>query len=599
MKTTCQGLIIAAFFIVGSTPSAAQENFEAAYNRLKTKIESELRQPPASINDLDLYLSWMVTKAKDRDECEKLSYKAGKEGNPYWERKFFDLSDEADNSGEDTKSDAMFKLMRIDDRLGGLGGYQQACYAAGPFVGEKIYNTAVENGYITDDIRERARCMMRYATNDLEANWLYANHEAFLGHYDKEGLQVGPEGDFSSACMRRGEFTTTTQGDPLPPADVAMKMIQPVRDICKFYGLDPEFNDATDLMVQYLKEKKVLCLWPEEGHQWYIDLAQQYELDKVKEYMEGFYATINGKIEKEKDGEKQPVPNAEVRFLAPDDNRTWTTRTDEAGNYRIEDVILHKSCSPFILSAEGEDCNKEEEVQGPLEEPDKSYELEKNLLLECEDGGFSGTISMYETMGAGEDQSLLAALTPGGEYNISKNWIIDLSFKPVGTTSKLLNYKVERATLMSFSDEYAQTMFRMEREGRRIEGRARETAEARGRSLSAAECDLRLIVDTVNGKYWLKGEINVEGIEIKGTDEVDIKVKPVNKEVDEDAEGTTGIDEEIEISGTFTTVNPGNLPEELKGTKDLLKDLPEEFREFMEDLGGAQTILMSWDLRKK
>jgi hypothetical protein len=541
----------------------------------------------------------MVTKAKDRDECEKLSYKAGKEGNPYWERKFFDLSDEADNSGEDTKSDAMFKLMRIDDRLGGLGGYQQACYAAGPFVGEKIYNTAVENGYITDDIRERARCMMRYATNDLEANWLYANHEAFLGHYDKEGLQVGPEGDFSSACMRRGEFTTTTQGDPLPPADVAMKMIQPVRDICKFYGLDPEFNDATDLMVQYLKEKKVLCLWPEEGHQWYIDLAQQYELDKVKEYMEGFYATINGKIEKEKDGEKQPVPNAEVRFLAPDDNRTWTTRTDEAGNYRIEDVILHKSCSPFILSAEGEGCNKEEEVQGPLEEPDKSYELEKNLLLECEDGGFSGTISMYETMGAGEDQSLLAALTPGGEYNISKNWIIDLSFKPVGTTSKLLNYKVERATLMSFSDEYAQTMFRMEREGRRIEGRARETAEARGRSLSAAECDLRLIVDTVNGKYWLKGEINVEGIEIKGTDEVDIKVKPVNKEVDEDAEGTTGIDEEIEISGTFTTVNPCNLPEELKGTKDLLKDLPEEFREFMEDLGGAQTILMSWDLRKK
>ncbi len=33
---------------------------------------------------------------------------------------------------------------------------------------------------------------------------------------------------------------------------------------------------------------------------------------------------------------------------------------------------------------------------------------------------------------------------------------------------------------MSFSDEYAQTMFRMEREGRRIEGRARETAEAGG-----------------------------------------------------------------------------------------------------------------------
>ena len=89
------------------------------------------------------------------------------------------------------------------------------------------------------------------------------------------------------------------------------------------------------------------------------------------------------------------------------------------------------------------------------------------------------------------------------------------------------------------------------------------------------------------------------GIEIKGTDEVDIKVKPIDKEIDEEAEGTTGIDEEIEISGTFTAANPGKLPEELKGTRDLLKDVPEEFREFMEDLGGAQTILINWNLYRK
>ena len=589
-------LIIIISLTVFSISSVAQEDFETAYNRLKSKIQSELRQPPASNNDLDLYLSWMVIKAKDRDECEKLSYKAGKDGNPYWERKFFDLSDEADNSGEDTKSDAMFKLMRLDDRSGNPGGYRQACYAAGPHVGERIYTTAIENGYITDDIRERARCMMRYATNDLEANWLYSNHESFLGHYDPEGFQVGPEGDWSITCMRRGEFTTTSQGDPFQPSDKAMKMVDEVRSICKFYGLDPEFNDATDLMVQYIKEKKVLCLMPEEGHQWYMDLAQQYELDRAKEYMEGFYATIKGKIEKKKDGEVQPVPNAVVKFLAPDDNRTWTTNSDQDGKYIIEGVILHKSCSPFILSATGDGCDKEEEVQGPMEEPDKSYELERNMVLDCEDSGFSGTISMYETMGAGENQSLLAALTPGGEYSISKNWLIALSFIPSGTNSELLNYKIDRATLMSFSDELAQTMFRMEREGRRIEGRVVETAEAGGRSLSPSECDLRLIIDTVSGKYWVKGEIHVEGIEIKGTDEVDIKVKPINKEIDEEAEGTTGIDEEIEISGTFTTVRSGDLPEELNGTKDLLKDVPEEFRELMEDLGGAQTQLLNWNL---
>ncbi|MRR22059.1 carboxypeptidase regulatory-like domain-containing protein [bacterium] len=592
-------LAIITLLTLFSFQAVAQEDYETVYNRLKIKIESELPQPPISTSDLNLYLSWMVIKAKDRDECEKLSYKAGREGNPYWERKFFDLSDEADNSGEHTKSDAMFKLMSLDDNPGDPGGYQQACYAAGPLVGERIYTTAIENGYITDDIRERARCMMRYATNDLEANWLYSNHESFLGYYDAEGFQVMPKGDWNVLCMRRGEFTTTSQGDPLPPADNAMKMVQPVRDICKFYGLDPEFNDATDLMVQYLKEKKVLCLWPEEGHQWYMDLAQQYELDRAKEYMEGFYATIKGKIEKKKDGEVQLVPNAEVKFLSPDDNRTWTTNSDQNGNYRIEGVILHKSCSPFILSASGEGCDKEEQVQGPLEEPDKNYELERNLVLDCEESGFSGTISMYETMGAGENQSLLAALTPGGEYNISKNWMIELSFKPVIKASKLLNYSVERAVLMSFSDEYAQTMFRMEREGRRIEGRVREKAEAGGRSLSPSECNLRLIIDTLSGQYWIRGEITVSGIEIKGKDEMDIKVKPVNEEIDEEAEGTTGIDEEVEISGTFTAANAGRLPEELKGTRDLLKEVPEEFREFLEDMGGAQTILINWNLYRK
>jgi hypothetical protein len=578
----------------------AQEDLETLFNRLNKKIESEILQPVwPEVTQFENYLKWMQIKAADRDRAKEYARLAEKEGNPYWQNKFIWLSEHAQWSGECTIRYATDKFMDPEDhRTNRPVGWGQACYRAGPHLGERLYMKAIENGFRTDDVLDAVECLLRYATNDLEASYLYIDQESFLGSYDAEGLQVMPKGDWNAYCMRRGEFTTTYQGEPVAPADKAMEWVQEIRDICEFYGLDPEFNDATDLMVQYLKEKKVLCLMPEEGHQWYIDLAQQYELDKAKEYMEGFYATIIGKIEKEKDGEKQPVPNAEVRFLAPDDNRTWTVQSDQDGNYRIEDVILHKSCSPFILSARGEGCDKEEEVQGPLEEPDKSYELEKNLVLDCDDKGFSGTISMYETMGAGEDQSLLAALTPGGEYNISKNWIIGLSFKPVDKTSKLLNFKVARATLMSFSDEYAQTMFRMEREGRRIEGRARETAEASGRPLSASECNLRLIIDTLSGKYWLKGEINVEGIEIKGTDEMDIKVKPINKEIDEEAEGTTGIDEEIEISGTFTTVRPGDLPEELNGTKDLLKDVPEEFREFMEDLGGAQTQLLNWNLRR-
>jgi len=376
----------------------AQESYEAIYNRLKSKIESELNQPPASTNELEIYLSWMEIKAKDRNEAEKLSSQAGKEGNPYWERKFFELSDEADNSGESTKMDAMFKLMRIDDRNGKPQGWSQACYGAGPYVGEKIYGKAIEYGYITEDIKERARCMMRYATNDLEANWLYRNHESFLGHYDAEGFQVMPTGDWSITCMRRGEFTTTQQGDPLPMADMAMEMIQEVRDISEFYHLDPEFDDATDLMGQYLKEKKVLCLMPpNEGHKWYTDLAKQYELDKAKEHMDGFYANIKGKIEKEENGVRKPVSNAEVEFEAQKDQRTWTTKSDQNGNYKIEGVILHKSCGPFIISARGDGCYIQEEVSGPLEEPDKNYELEKNLLLQCGVEGYTGTITVTKS----------------------------------------------------------------------------------------------------------------------------------------------------------------------------------------------------------
>lgn len=392
-------ILIAAISIIGVSELkvSSQENYEAAYKRLKTKIESELRQPPASNNDLDLYLSWMAVKARDRDEAEKLSFQAGRSGNPYWEKQFFELSDMADNSGEDTKSDAMFKLMRSVDRSGNPAGYQQACYAAGPYVGQRIYISAIENGYTTIDIRERARCMMRYATNDIEAKWLYSNHESFLGHYDSQGFQVMPSGDWSADCMRRGEFTTTNQGDPVAPADDAMEMIQKVRDICKFYDLTPEYDDATDLMVQYLKEKEVLCLKPSsEGHQWYIDLAQKYELEKAKEHMDGFYATIKGRVEKENNGIRQPVAGAEIEFEASKDQKIWTAKTDNSGNYKIEGVILHKNCGPFLLTARGDGCYKMEEVPGPLEEPDKSFELEKNVLLECGVEGYTGTITVIK-----------------------------------------------------------------------------------------------------------------------------------------------------------------------------------------------------------
>jgi hypothetical protein len=107
------------------------------------------------------------------------------------------------------------------------------------------------------------------------------------------------------------------------------------------------------------------------------------------------------------------------------------------------------------------------------------------------------------------------------------------------------------------------------------------------------------MVDKEKGTYWIRGGIDVKGIPIRGRDEMDIKVKPINANIDEDAEGTTGIDEEIEVTGTFKPEGPEKIPTELKGSKDLMKDLTPEFRKFMEDLGGKQTNIIRWEFKRK
>jgi hypothetical protein len=211
---------------------------------------------------------------------------------------------------------------------------------------------------------------------------------------------------------------------------------------------------------------------------------------------------------------------------------------------------------------------------------------------------WEGTISMSESMKAGEGESLLSALTPGGEYDISKNWVIRVSFKPSASYEVNGTYAVEKAELLEFKDQLDQTMFKMDREGRRIEGKAKETAEASGRPLSTAECDLLLHVDPEKGTYYLAGKIAVKGISGKGRDQVEVRVKPVDKKIDEQAEGTSEIDEKIEFSGTFAP-DSGKVPEALKGSKDPLADLPEGMEQFIEALGGKQTMALEWNLKRK
>lgn len=223
-----------------------------------------------------------------------------------------------------------------------------------------------------------------------------------------------------------------------------------------------------------------------------------------------------------------------------------------------------------------------------------------SMLLEVENQcGWEGTISKRETMEAGEKESILAAITPGGEYDISKNWKIQLKLKRTGDRLNSVLFEIDQARLVNFEDELDATLTRMEREGRVIESKTKQTASADSRTLSASECEISLMIDKEKGIYWIRGGIDVQGIPIRGTDEMDIKVKPIDANIDENAEGTTVIDEEIEVSGTFKPEGPEKIPTELKGNKDLLKDVPPEFREFLEDLGGKQSNIFRWDLKRK
>ena len=264
-------------------------------------------------------------------------------------------------------------------------------------------------------------------------------------------------------------------------------------------------------------------------------------------------------------------------------SRVTIKYTPPEGEDNSDIVTVYNSCDVYYTS------------EVPLSKSHKG-----SMLIEAENRcGWEGTISKIETMEAGENESLLASLTTGGEYDLSKNWKIELKLKRTGDRNNAVKFEIDHSKLLDFQDNFDATLTKMEREGRIIEANSKENAKASAQPLNADECSIKLLIDKANGQYWITGNIDVEGIPIRGKDEMNIKVKPINKEIDEGAEGTTGINERIEISGRFKTEGPDKVPLELKGSKDLLQDLTEEFKKFLEGMGGKQTQILKWDLRRE
>jgi hypothetical protein len=231
----------------------------------------------------------------------------------------------------------------------------------------------------------------------------------------------------------------------------------------------------------------------------------------------------------------------------------------------------------------------------PLEQTQK-----KQKLLEIENEcGWEGTLTMSESLEAAEKQSLLSSIMPGTHYDMSRNWRIEFVLERKAEAAGRTRNESGEARLLSFDDLMDATVTKMQNEGRVIDLRTTEKAEARGRKLTKSEFDLALIVDQKKGTYRLIGKITIEGIPIKGRDEMDIKSKPVDKEIRESADGTMEISENIDISGKFEQKAPEYVPEELKGRIDYLEAAGAEFKEFIEKLGGKQTMVMSWEMKRK
>jgi|GEM_PF-2838531 len=384
--------ILAGVFFVLSESAFAQ-NWEQTYNELKAKIAREYSEPvhkgrvTSDSKDLGEYLHWMATKAADRNRAQGLSAAASNAGNPYWEKMFLDLMDEAHDSGESTLWSAVSIFLRIRGRGSGRPGdvWQTAVFKSNNY-GKPLYTKAKELNFDAPFVREAVRCLMRFALCDVEIGYMALYCDRRMEHgtqYDDEGNLIMPDMDFDITCLPRSAFHMTSAGHVCIATDAGLNWVEQIRDVCKWFQLH-EYYDATDLMNMFYKDS--MCKSPpnkpSQGHRkFYGTLARQYHLQKSIDHNEGFYGTLYGKVEIETSGGRMAAAGAVVTVTAPFDGETWETKADSEGNYEIKEVILHEECSPFKITAQSGKDKVIDQYFGPLEEPDRSCRHEKNLLI--------------------------------------------------------------------------------------------------------------------------------------------------------------------------------------------------------------------------
>jgi len=561
------------------------------FNKLAQAIYDKENQPRGNpvAPPFDDYTYWMGEKAKDRDKIESLIEeltnlsKRDPENTTItdWIIRFRELLDVAQEFGNSTTDRAM-SHMKIEDR-----GWNTLLMYAEEL--HPLYDKAVETRFAPDLVREFAQCLLRYASRDYECSFdsvgLYRDCTEPLsgrGIVDwRDGLSM------DERCPRR-QSDVEHEEKPQLPAESGLEYGDWLRRECDRWGFAQERSDLTDVMEDYYKD--VLCKFPAgKGHKWYLEEAKKYKLDDAIDHNEGFYAKIYGKVEILTDEGRKPAPGAKVRVYAPLDDQEWTTTADGDGEYEIQDVILHKECSPFEISAEYKEHEEETEYEGPLEEPDESYEFEKDLLIKPY---WEGTIESGFKLGSSGDESLITALVPKSKYQGITDWKLDVVFKLDRGNERVRIYELKSAKF-SFSSTL-EFEWKMEaKEGKFQTGG--NWAAKEGRELSRSECDLELIIDLKKQTYKIEGILHVKNIAEKFKGEFELDVPPIHGGEKESDEQMIEHKEEILIEGEFSE----DFPWELEGSVDEMKELPPEFQEFMEAWAGNITGKIRWKLDRK
>ena len=346
--------------LIGGILSRSPEDWELLHLHCNQKLRKHIIEYPRTrygpfqyVGNISVhpYIEALNIFAGDRDESTRYAQEAQASGHPLYFNKFMDLAELAHEAGnQQGVTYGSRDLLTWEDRYG-PHSWKTMCMKVRDF-GIPLFDEAKKLGFDENIVRERAQILLHRSLEELEKGDQYIPSVLFHG---------------------------PPHGNVKPEADEGLNWVEEARILTKYFELSAEYEYATDIMNRYLME--ALCLL-QNGHQWYIDLASQYGLDNAREHIEGFYATLYGKVEIKVGEGFTPASGARIEVTDPHDGRTWQTNADEEGNYEIKEVILHELCSPFKIKGEYQGETVESTYTGPLTEPNKSERHEKNLTFD-------------------------------------------------------------------------------------------------------------------------------------------------------------------------------------------------------------------------